>query len=418
MNYQETMQWLASRPASDLENGVARVQWLLERWGYPQLQLPTVHFVGTNGKGSTLNALQSILQSSGYSVGRFTSPSIIDFREQIVFQNEMISEEDFASIVTDLLPSIEELDKADRLGTISEFEIVVVAMFVYFADYRRPDILLVEAGMGGLLDATNVLSPLVVVCPSIGLDHQAFLGDTHADIARHKVAVLREGVPLVYATDQPEVAHIFEEQACRLQSRTYALERDILLESSDADFAVSTLLGRVDGLILQMQGQHQKANAALAVTAAQLLKTEFPVITNDTIRQGLSQAIWLGRLEMILPNLMIDGAHNNESIAVLRQLIVDRYADRDCEILFAAINTKPIDQMIQILEQVGSVTVTSFDDNRAVKLADYPADCARVETYQEWLAQLDLKNPDKLYIITGSLYFITHVRKYILEHIL
>lgn len=187
MNYQETMQWLASRPASDLENGVARVQWLLERWGHPQLQLPTVHFVGTNGKGSTLNALQSILQSSGYSVGHFTSPSIIDFREQIVFQNEMISEEDFASIVTDLLPSIEELDKADRLGTVSEFEIVVVAMFVYFADYRRPDILLVEAGMGGLLDATNVLSPLVVVCPSIGLDHQAFLGDTHADIARHKV---------------------------------------------------------------------------------------------------------------------------------------------------------------------------------------------------------------------------------------
>ncbi len=177
MNYQEIRQWLSSRPASDLENGVARVSWLLERLDNPQLQVPTIHFVGTNGKGSTLNALQSILRSSDYTVGRFTSPSIIDFREQIVFEQEMVSEEDFARIVTDLQPLIEDLDQTAGLDAISEFEIVVVAMFVYFAHYQRPDILLVEAGMGGLQDATNVLNPLAVVCPSIGLDHQAFWGE-------------------------------------------------------------------------------------------------------------------------------------------------------------------------------------------------------------------------------------------------
>ncbi|MFH0373899.1 bifunctional folylpolyglutamate synthase/dihydrofolate synthase [Streptococcus sp. A22] len=418
MNYQATRQWLSNRPASDLENGVARVNWLLERLDNPQLQVPTVHFVGTNGKGSTLNALQSILRSSDYTVGRFTSPSIIDFREQIVFEQEMISEEDFARIVTDLQPLIEDLDQTAGLDAISEFEIVVVAMFVYFAHYQRPDILLVEAGMGGLQDATNVLNPLAVVCPSIGLDHQAFLGETYAAIARHKVAVLRERVPLLYATDQPEVLAVFEEYARQLQSPTYAVGREILLENSRAGFAVSSPFGRVEDLRLQMQGHHQEVNAALAVTTAQLIRPDFPKITKETISQGLSQAIWPGRLELMKPRLMIDGAHNNESIAVLTELLEEKYADRDIEILFAAINTKPVDQMLEALSQYGPVTVTSFDDVRAVELADYPAGYARAERFQDWLAQADLDNPDKIYVITGSLYFIAQVRKYLVEHFL
>ncbi|NQP34424.1 bifunctional folylpolyglutamate synthase/dihydrofolate synthase [Streptococcus suis] len=415
MNYLETRRWLSNRPASDLENGVARVNWLLERLDKPQHRVPTVHFVGTNGKGSTLNALQFIMQASGYTVGRFTSPSIIDFREQIVFEQDMISEEDFARIVTDLQPLIDNLDQTAELDAISEFEIVVVAMFVYFAHYQHPDILLVEAGMGGLLDATNVLSPLAVVCPSIGLDHQSFLGETHAAIARHKVAVLRERVPLLYATDQPEVEAVFEDHASQLQSPTYEVGREIVLENSRAGCAVSSPFGRVEDLRLQMQGRHQEVNAALAVTTAQILSPDFPKITNETIRQGLSQAIWPGRLELIRPNLMIDGAHNNESIAVLTQLLEEKYADRDIEILFAAINTKPVDQMLSQLSQFGHVSVTTFDDFRSVELNDYPSGYERVQTYQEWLEQADLDNPKKLYLITGSLYFITYVRKYILE---
>ncbi|HEM4128624.1 TPA: bifunctional folylpolyglutamate synthase/dihydrofolate synthase [Streptococcus suis] len=418
MNYLEMRQWLSSRPASDLEHGVARVKWLLEVLDNPQLQVPTIHFVGTNGKGSTLNALQSILQTSSYTVGRFTSPSIIDFREQIVYQQEMISEEDFARIVTDLQPLIEDLDQTAGLDAISEFEIVVVAMFVYFTHYQRPDILLVEAGMGGLQDATNVLNPLAVVCPSIGLDHQAFLGVTHAAIARHKVAVLREGVPLIYATDQPEVVAVFEEQARQLQSPTYAVGREILLENSRAGFAVSSPLGRVEDLRLLMQGRHQEVNAALAVMTAQLLSPDFPKITNETISQGLSQAIWPGRLELMKPTLMIDGAHNNESIAVLAQLLEEKYADRDIQILFAAINTKPVDQMLSQLSKFGPVSVTTFDDFRAVQLEDYPSGYERVQTYQEWLERVDLDNLEKFYLVTGSLYFITHVRKYILEELI
>lgn len=418
MNYQESLAWLARRPILAMENGVARVQWMLDQLGQPQLRVPTVHFVGTNGKGSTLNALQAIFQASGYTVGRFTSPSIIDYREQIVFQNQMISEEDFAAIVTDLLPLVEELDQMAGLGAISEFEVLVVVMFVYFADYQRPDILLVEAGMGGLLDATNVLMPLAVVCPSIGLDHQNFLGQTHADIARQKVAVLRPRVPLIYATDQPTVTQVFEEYARDMESPTFALGREIVLEHGRADFTVTTPYGEVSDLRLVMQGHHQEANAALAVMSAQVLSDRFPAVQPQTIRRGLSQAIWPGRQERILPNLLIDGAHNNESIAVLTDLLREQYADKEIDFLFAAINTKPVDQMLKALSQYGSVTVTGFDDVRAVELADYPAGYARVEQFQEWLAQADLDNPDKLYVITGSLYFISFVRKYIVENLL
>lgn len=418
MNAQDVIQWLGSRTGLELETGVARVEWMLERLGQPQLQVPTIHFVGTNGKGSTLNAVQSIFQASGYCVGRFTSPSIIHFREQIVFQNQMISEEDLVEIVISLLPLIEELDTIGEFGLITEFEITVVVMFVYFAAYHRPDILLVEAGMGGLLDATNVLNPLAVVCSSIGLDHQSFLGETYEEIARHKVAVLKKGVPLIYATDKSEVAAVFEEYAQRFQCKTYALGRDMFVERGGKVFSVWTSLGRINGIVLQMLGYHQEDNAALAIMVTQLLQNYFSKLTIETIRAGLATAVWPGRIETILPNLVIDGAHNNESVEVLCDWLVERHAHRDIDILFAAINTKPVEQMLSTLNSVGSITVTSFEDPRAVSLSDYPPLYPRVSSFQNWIEQIDLLHSSKLYVITGSLYFISQVRKYIVEQIL
>lgn len=418
MNYQESLAWLGLRSTLDFDKGVERVAYLLDKLGNPQLSLPTVHFVGTNGKGSTLNALSFILRESGYKVGRFTSPSIIDFREQIVYEEEMIAEEVFAAIVTDLLPDIADMDKVAGLGSLSEFEIVVVAMFVYFASYHKPDILLVEAGMGGLLDATNVLTPLVVACPSIGLDHQAFLGETYAAIAQHKVGVLREGVPLVYATDHAEVSRVFEDTAARLHSKTYAFGREIVVKDSRAGLSVQTPFARVERLHLSMKGVHQKANAALAVTCAQLLSNHFPNISETSIRQGLATAVWPGRQELLAPSLLIDGAHNTESIAALIHRLREDYADREIFFLFAAIHTKPVASMLAQLDEIGSVTVTTFDDERAVGLDGYPKAYPSVADFRDWLDQVELTDPSKLYVVTGSLYFITFVRKYSLEKLL
>lgn len=414
MNFDDIMQWLARRVTMDLEQGVPRMQWLLERLGQPQWRIPTVHVVGTNGKGSTVNALQSICRASGYRVGRFTSPSIIDFREQIVYEQQMISKEEFCEVFGLVLPWVEELDELEYLGRLSEFEIVVAMMFIYFAELKKTDILLVEAGMGGLYDATNVLCPLVVICPSIGLDHQSFLGDDYVAIARHKVAVVKEGVPFVYATDRKDVEAVFEERAMHLHAPTFALNREIKIQHGESDFSIQTPLGQLSSVALAMKGRHQRENAALAVMAAELLEQYFPNICPASMLAGLACAVWPGRIECYSSHLILDGAHNNESIAVLCQFLQEEYGDRQIEFLFAAIHTKPIEQMLQSLAGIGSVSVTTFSDSRAMRLEDYPENYPQISSFAEWLSQIE-EDGKKLYVVTGSLYFITHVRKYLVE---
>ncbi|HFI0256117.1 TPA: folylpolyglutamate synthase/dihydrofolate synthase family protein [Streptococcus suis] len=415
MNYQEMINWLGKRPQLAFDKGVSRVQWLLSHLGNPEKRLTTIHVVGTNGKGSTIAYLEAMFQEAGYRVGRFTSPSIIDFREQIVYQGQMITEEDLGNLVIHLQPLIARLPQETDLEEASDFEILVVAMLVYFANYVETDIVLIEAGMGGLLDATNVLDSLAVIITSIGLDHQAFLGQTHTEIARHKVGVLKPTVPLIYATQHSEVATVIEQVAATLHSSTYRLGRDIILKNSRAGLQIQTPLGDVADVQLAMTGQHQEENTALAVTAAFLLAERFPNLNPENMRAGLGKAFWPGRQELVGPNLLIDGAHNDESIAALCQTLRTDYADKEIEILFAAINTKPVETMLSQLSTVGQVTVTSFSDQRALALENYPTNYPSIASFEDWLVEIDQTSRDKLYVVTGSLYFIDPVRKYILS---
>ncbi len=415
MTLQELMNWLDQRPKLAFDKGVNRVQWLLDQLGNPEKRLATIHVVGTNGKGSTVAYLEAMFQEAGYRVGRFTSPSIIDFREQIVYREQMISEVDLLALVTKLQPLIARLPKETDLQEASDFEIIVVVMLVYFADYVQPDLVLIEAGMGGLLDATNVLHPLGVIITSIGLDHQAFLGQTYAEIAGQKVGVLKPGVPLIYATEQPEVATVFDQVAKNLNSPTYRLGRDMVLKNSRTGWQIEIPQGSLGDVQLLMTGQHQAQNAALAVTTAFLLAEEFPNLTPETMRTGLVKVFWPGRQELIRPNLLIDGAHNDESIAALCQTLRTEYADKEITILFAAIATKPVETMLSQLAAVGQVTVTTFDDPRALDLENYPTNYPSIASFEDWLAGVDQTRKDTLYVVTGSLYFIDPVRKYILS---
>lgn len=166
---------------------------------------------------------------------------------------------------------------------------------------------------------------------------------------------------------------------------------------------------------MAMAGQHQVANASLAIMASLLLQKDYPKVTPELIKDALAHASWLGRTEFLMPNLMIDGAHNNESVKVLIDLLRSEYADKDIELLFAAIDTKPIDSMLAQLESVGDLTVTSFEYPNSVKLDKYPVTYKQVSDFQTWIEEHVTANDDKLYVITGSLYFISQVRKWILE---
>ena len=415
MIYQEALDWIHGQLKFGIKPGLERMAWMLEELGNPQDNLKAVHIVGTNGKGSTVNALQTIFSQAGYEVGTFTSPYIIDFKERISINGQMISEENLLGLVERVKPVVERLPKETEHENATEFEIITVLMFLYFGQVHPVDIAFIESGMGGLHDSTNLFSPLVVICPSIGLDHQAVLGNTHAEIATEKAGVLKNGASFIYATDRTDVRDVFKQKANEEGSKTYELGKDFTAEGSSHSFDFIYKEQRLEGIALAMAGQHQVANASLAIMASLLLQKDYPKVTPELIKDALAHASWLGRTEFLMPNLMIDGAHNNESVKVLIDLLRSEYADKDIELLFAAIDTKPIDSMLAQLESVGDLTVTSFEYPNSVKLDKYPVTYKQVSDFQTWIEEHVTANDDKLYVITGSLYFISQVRKWILE---
>ena len=415
MTYQKALDWIHGQLKFGIKPGLERMAWMLKELGNPQDNLKAVHIVGTNGKGSTVNALQTIFTQAGYEVGTFTSPYIIDFKERISLNGQMISEEDLLDLVSRVKPVVERLPKETEHENATEFEIITVLMFLYFGQVHPVDIAFIEAGMGGLHDSTNLFKPLAVLCPSIGLDHQAILGNTHAEIAAEKVGVLKNGAPFIYATDRTDVRDVFEKKAREEGAKTYELGRDFTAEGSSHSFDFTYGEQRLDDIALSMAGQHQVANASLAIMASLLLQKDYPKVTPKLIKDALAHANWRGRTEFLRPNLMIDGAHNNESVKVLIDLLQSEHADKEIELLFAAIDTKPIDGMLAQLKSVGDLTVTSFDYPNSVKLDKYPEVYKQVPDFKTWIKEHVTTDNKKLYVITGSLYFISQVRKWVLE---
>lgn len=411
MNYQESLAWIHSKLKFGIKPGLQRMDWMLEQLGHPQRKIKGVHIVGTNGKGSTVANLQHIFTNSGYKVGTFTSPYIVDFRERISVDGHMISEATLIDLVARVYNIVETLPEATGLEPATEFEIITVMMFLYFAEIDPVDLVLVEAGLGGRLDSTNVFCPLALVCPSIGLDHQDILGSTHREIAEEKAGAIKSGVPFVFATDRSDVRQVFQEICAAKSAPAYELGRDFDL--SDGVYQDSSGIC-FENIQLGLPGQHQVRNAALAIKTSLFLQPTYPAVTKETIRTGLAETRWAGRTELLADNLMLDGAHNEESIAALIKLLKSNWADKQIHILFAAINTKPVDSMLAMLAEIGQVIVTSFDDPKAVKLEDYPAQYKRVRHFSSWTGQIS-QQPDDFYVITGSLYFISQVRQSLLK---
>lgn len=414
MTEEEAISWIHSQLKFGIKPGLERMQWLLNELGNPQDNLSAVHIVGTNGKGSTTSYLQHIFSQAGYEVGTFTSPYLVDFRERISLNGEMISREDFLYLVEQVKPLVERLPIETHFEEATEFEIITVLMFLYFGEVHPVDIAFIEAGMGGLYDSTNNFKALVVVCPSIGLDHQAVLGNTYTEIAQQKVGVLDDAVPLVFATNRQDVRQVFLEKAKQTGSSIFELGDDFFVNINGNSFDYKGKLGEIKGCRLTMLGEHQIANASLAITTSLLLKDKYPKISNDVIRLGLEKTHWGGRTELIFPKLMIDGAHNNESVAALVE-VLKYYQDKKIHILFAAIDTKPVDSMLEVLSDIGNVVVTTFDYPNAVSLSRYPNGYNKVASWKEWLDGVDLESNSDFYVITGSLYFISQVRSEILS---
>ena len=414
MNYTETLNFIHSFKGNGRRPQLERMRWLLKQAGDPQSHYPTVHIVGTNGKGSTTSYLQNILTKSGYRVGTFTSPYITRFNERISINGTEIPDKDLISLVAKAQVILNDLEEHTNFGRPTEFELVTLLMFLYF-NLKQVDIAIIEAGIGGRLDSTNVLSPELVICTSIGFDHTETLGNSLLDIANHKAGIMRENTPILLGRVSTEVEHFFNQKSHDLQAPLAVIDREIqLLSKDDQTIQISYDHWESPNLKLPMLGQHQENNAGLAVTAAHLLAQTFPKITDKSIQEGIEETHWPGRSEWIGNNIYLDGAHNPQGIASLKQVLKDNFANRRVHILFAGLRRKPLADLLEELKDY-DITVTSFDFFEALPLDDYPKDFKRAADYRDWLAQAESANSDDLFVVTGSLYFISEVRNYLIK---
>ena len=414
MNYTETLNFIHSFKGNGRRPQLERMRWLLKQAGDPQSHFPTVHIVGTNGKGSTTSYLQNILTKSGYQVGTFTSPYITRFNERISINGTEIPDKDLISLVAKAQVLLDDLEEHTAFERPTEFELVTLLMFLYF-DLKQVDMAIIEAGIGGRLDSTNVLSPELVICTSIGFDHTETLGDSLLDIANHKAGVMRKNTPILLGRVSAEVEHFFNQKSHDLQAPLAIIDREIqLLPKDNQTIQISYDHWESPNLKLPMLGQHQENNAGLAVTAAHLLAQTFPKITDKSTQEGIEETHWPGRSEWIGNNIYLDGAHNPQGIASLKQVLKDNFANRRVHILFAGLRRKPLADLLEELKDY-DITVTSFDFFEALPLDDYPKDFKRAADYRDWLAQAESANSDDLFVVTGSLYFISEVRNHLIN---
>lgn len=414
MNYTETINFIHSFRGNGRRPKLERMRWLLEQAGNPQMHYPTVHIVGTNGKGSTTSYLQHILSKASYQVGTFTSPYITRFNERISINGTEIPDKDLIAIVEKAQVFLNNLEHNTYFDRPTEFELVTLLMFLYF-DLKQVDIAIIEAGIGGRLDSTNVLSPELVICTSIGFDHTETLGNSLEEIAEHKAGVMQKNTPTLLGRVPEEVEQFFNQKSHDLQAPLAVIDREIqLLPKDNQTIQVSYDHWESPDLKLPMLGQHQENNAGLAVTAAHLLTQIFPKITDKSIQEGIEETHWPGRSEWIGNNIYLDGAHNPQGIASLKQVLKDNFANRKVHILFAGLRRKPLADLLEELKAY-DITVTSFDFFEALPLDDYPQHFKQATDYKDWLIQADSASPDDLFVITGSLYFISEVRNYLIN---
>ena len=429
MNKNETNQWIVNYRTDQPHFGLERMVELLALRGNPHLKLKVIHIGGTNGKGSTIAFLKNMLEKMGLRVGVFSSPYLIHYTDQIAINGASIPEARLEVLMSEYR-SLLEGEHAQVLQGTTEFEIITAIAYDYFAS-EQVDVAIMEVGMGGLLDSTNVCQPILTGITTIGLDHIALLGDTLEAIAEQKAGIIKPGVPLVTGNIVPEALAVIDQIAKAKQAPRLAHGDDYQLNHCEStvtgeifDYTSTLRQGRFQTGLL---GLHQIENAGMALTLldAYCHETGRELPENDLVAQALEETSWPGRLEVVSrkPLMILDGAHNPHAIKALLATLKERFADYHKEILFTCIKTKALEDMLDLLETLPDteLTLTHFDDGRATdeEVLKKAAD-SRNLNYQSWQAFLDqnmLDDEEKktVRIITGSLYFLSQVRAYLME---
>ena len=422
MNYAAAVSYLLSvgQELRGVKFDLANITHLLEELARPEQAWKAVHIAGTNGKGSVAAMLEAVLRCAGYRTGLYTSPHLVRINERIQVAGQEISEADFAAVSADVVAAIERLLALQKLpGHPSFFECLTGVGFEHFRR-ARCEIGVVEVGMGGRLDATNAVTPLVSVITPVDFEHETFLGHTLEQIAFEKAGIIKEGGVVVSAVQHPEAAGVLERVARERGAHLICAPPDALL--------------RLDGrLQLALPGRHQVANAAVVATVVQELRRLGVEVPRAALAEGLSAVRWPGRLEWVQgrPALLLDGAHNPAAARALHGYLCEALAGHDSGgsarrlvLLFGAMRDKAVGEIADLLFPMATaVVLTQPQQRRATtpqaigELTRHLNPCVLEREQPRQALQLarELAGPEGVVVVTGSLYLVGEIRQLVLE---
>ena len=368
--YLEAVTWLYSLAPRGIRLELNRIKKASKMLGSPERQLKFVHVAGTNGKGSTSALLERCLRRAGYRTGLFTSPHLHRFVERIRINGRPIGERELVRRVRQMRALLAK----PNAPSLTFFEVSTLIALETFRD-AGCDIVVLEVGLGGRLDSTNIVQPEVSVITNIGFDHMAYLGTTIAEIAAEKAGIIKSRRPLVTGARDPDAARVIAKIARARHAKIARIDHEINVEPAANDrFAVTVGKARVDGLRTQLEGAHQRDNTALAIAALLVLRDRGFKISDAAIRDGIARTTWAGRLERVAgkPELLFDAAHNEDGCRVLANYLAKRDRSQKRVLLFAAMSDKNVEAMLQILSpEIDEFIFTRPDTERAVGASRY-----------------------------------------------
>ncbi|MFF2018616.1 MULTISPECIES: folylpolyglutamate synthase/dihydrofolate synthase family protein [Paenibacillus] len=433
--YREAVDWINGLIPFGIRPGMERILAMMEKLGNPHRKLKFIHVAGTNGKGSTCAFLTSTLLQSGYSVGTFTSPYITKFTNRFQYNGEDISEETLTAVANTLHPLVEEI-AASELGSPTMFEVATALAIVYYAEHAYPDVVVWETGLGGRLDVTNIVTPIVSIITNVGFDHTDVLGDTLEQIATEKAGIIKPGVPVVSCVTQPEAVAVLKKKAAECRSKLYLAGEDFSYEVTGIREGLQTFMFkgpfRSIEIGIGLKGEHQCSNAAGAMMALESLRQYMAFMLDDEdVQEGFRRTFWAGRLEEVSPRIVLDGAHNPEGAETLAKSLPQFYKYDKLNLLMGMLANKHHESYFKhILPIVDTLILTEPDFRKKMDAEDlraiaeslrekYAKENLVIIVERDWDKALQLlkstTTQEDLAVVSGTLYLISDVRGAILQ---
>ena len=424
MKYDQACLWLDSFQHKGIKLGLERMSLLLDALGHPEKELPVIHVAGTNGKGSVCRYVSSILSAEGYTVGLYMSPHLHSIRERFCINDSMISPEEFSTYISHLIGIVESIEQEENRPTY--FEICTALSLLYFKD-KKADFAVIEVGLGGRYDATNLVHPLVSVITSISYDHVNILGDTLEKIAFEKAGIIKNHVPLVTGA-QGTALDVITQQAIHHESPVIIVdENSSTIQERSLSHQLIRIHGSLRDYVLETSeiGSYQQQNLAIAIHAIEQLQIKGVYVSPKSIEYGVKSMIHPGRMKQVHnhPIIFVDGAHNPDGIKQVKNTIESLFPKKQIILLFGVLQEKNIVDMVKEIDSiVDRIVLTKSSNPRALPPEKVYSLIASLfseqqilltDTINEGIRQcLDLSKPKDIILITGSLYTVQEALQY------